>query len=361
MNYLSDLLRYLLLTTRKIYSNAPFIITLLSIGTSAVFALYFFGNTIGSIDNISIIIFISSLILLMLSVVASLTQILNRDLPVAYRVAIVGFPKSGKTTLITSLFGEIFAQRVLGVNAIPTGQSTIERVNADLAKLAKGQNLGPTTDQDLFAYRTNIRLKTFPFWSTYKIEFGDFPGEDSSEYIKNFGPWLHTTPFFKWMVDADAVVFVIDIGRYLDTNSRTGYVVETTAAIRAAWQNFVDYADSGSRLAKRKRLILAFTKADLFDAEVDPLEQVLSNKKDERALNEAIARLGFGDQAPPLREINYYFLDRGRSDVKADYDDLLSFLRSQNPNFRMVFTSCFGTVKGVRLGIAELFKMVLPV
>lgn len=34
-------------------------------------------------------------------------------LPVAHNVAIVGYPKSGKTTLIVSLFGEAFARRIL--------------------------------------------------------------------------------------------------------------------------------------------------------------------------------------------------------------------------------------------------------
>jgi type IV secretory pathway ATPase VirB11/archaellum biosynthesis ATPase len=83
-------------------------------------------------------------------------ELLKRALPKAYDVAIIGFPKSGKTTLITALFGEIFASRITTVEATLRGQSTIERVNHDLAKLEMGEAVGPTTDQDLFAYRTTI-------------------------------------------------------------------------------------------------------------------------------------------------------------------------------------------------------------
>src|SRR5271157_4011579 len=62
-----------------------------------------------------------------LMVVMFLYVIFSNKLPIAHNVAIVGFPESGKTTLITILFGEIFARRVLGVQATPKGARTIER------------------------------------------------------------------------------------------------------------------------------------------------------------------------------------------------------------------------------------------
>ena len=96
-------------------------------------------------------------------------------LPRAYSIAVIGYPKSGKTFLITAVFGELFSGRLFDIKTVPRGQETIERINRDLEALAIGRSLGPTTDQDLFAYRADITRGHSLFVRKYKVEIGDFP------------------------------------------------------------------------------------------------------------------------------------------------------------------------------------------
>ncbi len=46
---------------------------------------------------------------------------LGNKLPRAYSIAVICFQKSGKTTLITTLFCELFANRALNISTIPRG------------------------------------------------------------------------------------------------------------------------------------------------------------------------------------------------------------------------------------------------
>lgn len=51
---------------------------------------------------------VGAIVALTFSIVLSITA--RRKLPIAHSVAILGFPRSGKTTLITSLFAEVLQE-----------------------------------------------------------------------------------------------------------------------------------------------------------------------------------------------------------------------------------------------------------
>ena len=133
-------------------------------------------------------------------------------------VAIVGFSRSGKTTLITSLFGEGFRKN-LPINLEPRGSKTIDKINLSLEMLNKGKALGPTQDQDMFSFRADATTGSYFARSTYRVEFGDFPGayteKTSEEKDNNKIKWLHNSEFFRWIADSDAIIFVVDLGKYL--------------------------------------------------------------------------------------------------------------------------------------------------
>lgn len=293
-------------------------------------------------------------------------------LPIAYNVAIIGYPRSGKTTLITSIFGELFARRILGVDSRPVGQTTIERVNADLAKLARGQTLGPTTDQDRFAYRTNVTAGKFPFKRTYKVEFGDFPGDDSQAYLDNYGPWLHTTPFFKWVSEADALVFVVDIGMFTRAEAihdeYAPSVADVSAGIRAAWQQYADTIEGGVRAARYRPLVLAFTKTDMIDVLLPAMGIQGRSPASERFhagvpyedIALAIHNLGFGENLRYTTNIDPGDLALAQGVIENYFGDLISYLKGETRRFQIVYTSCTGLMDGKRLGLAKLLKAVLP-
>jgi len=120
-----------------------------------------------------------------------------------------------------------------------------------LAKLELGKTLGPTTDQDLFAYRIDI-IRGKIFKQRYKVEIGDFPGEDSQKLTEQFGDWFHETPYFKWAMEADAFVFIIDVAEIFNEDSAKQYAARIAQAIRAAWQRLSEYHLEGNKNRRQK-------------------------------------------------------------------------------------------------------------
>jgi len=280
--------------------------------------------------------------------VAVMAFLMDRS-PRSYRVALVGFPQSGKTTLLISLFGEAFARRIYGVKMTPRGSSTIERVNAGLARLQTGRAVGPTMDQDLFAFRADISFPRLLFPFTYKTEFGDFAGHDSERYSSEKEPWLHTTEFFKWVADSDAMIFVVDLGYYVAREeARKFYIARMSSALRAAWQHFLDVNSDRINEVKRHPLVLAFTKVDL-----------LAISKNQSDLEHEVTRLGFGEDVPEEREISMQTLVRWEAQVKDDFSELIRYFAGES-KLRVVFTSSFAHSGGQRIGIEKLLLAVLP-
>ena len=278
-----------------------------------------------------------------------LLTFLQSKLPRAYSVAVIGFPKSGKTTLITTLFGELLAKRVLNISVRPRGKETIQRVNEDLAKLEIGERIGPTTDQDLFAYRTDI-VKGELFKQRYKLEIGDFPGEDSQKFTEQFGDWFHETPYFKWAMEADAFIFIIDIAHLLNEQSAKQYSAKMTKAIRAAWQFLNEYHFEGNKNLKQKPVLAVFTKSDLFG--------ITPNAVQEDVILKQISQLGFA-KIPEPKEIDPKQLRKGITHTEQLFSELIHYLNTESNRFNYVFVSCFSYSDSQKLGINKLIEKIL--
>lgn len=267
-------------------------------------------------------------------------------LPRSYAVAIIGFPKAGKTTLITSLFREIFEGRV-HVKAQVRGAAVIERVNVNIARLASGKVIGPTLSQDRFAYRTDITFGDFPLRRTYKVDFGDFPGEDTDEYIENSEPWLHTSEFFKWVAEAEALVFVIDIAEFL--LDERGYVARMTSSVRAAWQHFLDANNHRLSAATKSPVVLAFNKADL-------LALVADSDTELKAL---IRRYGFSTtEIPPEIEVDSEIVSEWENRVFSAFHDMISYMENETITTAILTTS-FGKRANDRIGLSHFLRAAL--
>lgn len=269
----------------------------------------------------------------------------SRRLPALYRIAVVGFPRCGKTTLITALFAYLFHRGANNGRIRPTGEETINRINANLELLDRGLPISPTTDQDVFAYRAEITLDSplpVPFSSrTYKVEIGDFPGEDSVDFAEKYGQWLHQAGYFKWAVGADAFIFVVDLSRLMSEDSEE-YVARQKSALRAAWQRLQDQVVEGGRSATAKSpLVLVFTKADRWSE---------------------FKWMGTtGEPKPkPLTPANEINMNKMKESVQFEFADLISYFKRENQNFAVVFESVYLEFGGERLGIPEIAKAILP-
>lgn len=265
----------------------------------------------------------------------------RRSSPASLRVAILGLPQVGKTTLITACFHEIFSRRV-NISAVMSGSRSFEMLNDNIGRLASGLPLRPTRDQDLAAYRFEVPPSGF-LTQRYRVEFGDFPGEDTKKYIEEYGPWIHATPFFEWALTCDAFVFCIDAGP-LTAKYKSGisgiageYVGQSSAMVRAAWQHIVtSFGPRRSNYIRRSPVLLTFTKLDLFFRE-----------NEEKS-------------APKLIEVSAEDVGRAQEWLRFEYSDLIRYLEGETSHFSVVATSSFATTLGARLGISDFLRGVLP-
>ena len=233
----------------------------------------------------------------------------------------------------------------------PRGTQTIERINVSLEMLDLKRPIGPTRDQDRFSFRADVTRGRF-FSRTYKIEFGDFRGEESQIYSEEYESDLLNPEFLKWIIESDGLIFVVDIGQYLmNDESRQKYIAKMTKALRGAWQHFLDNNEYRIKKVKRQPLILVFTKADLFGVTREPSNWNYIEKK--------IAKFGF-NEVPPIKEIDHYAYEIGKNKVKEDFGELIQYFEREAPNFQVLFTSSFGLLDGKRLGFRDLIMAVLP-
>jgi GTPase SAR1 family protein len=265
-----------------------------------------------------------------------------RKMPASHRVAIIGFPQTGKTTLITSLFDYMFRHGARGRSIVPRGDETIRRINENLEQLELGRPIRPTSDQDVFAFRAEVDPPDDVFGRRYKLEIGDFPGEDTVVFTEQYGAWLHDTPYFQWAVSADAFVFVAD-GSSVVEGADAQYIARQKSVLRAAWQRLREHHLDGGANLRQKTLLLVFTKADLL-------------------LNVQLAeQRGRVVEVPRVVEAQSENVILGPiEDVRSKFGDLISYFELESSRFSVVFTSAFLIVNGERLGIREIARRILP-
>ena len=281
----------------------------------------------------------------------------RKKLPIAHMVSFIGYPRSGKTTLITSLFSEIFAQRILrGIDIVPRGEETIKRVNEDIARLEMGRELDATTDQDLFNYRVEMLTGRSFLSRRYKIEIGDFPGEDSENLSEKEPDWLHSTKYFQWALNADAFIFVIDLEYLsdLESNRAMEYKSIITSSFRAAWQKLKEHHYDGARRLRDNAVVVAFTKADLL---FGPGNVGLADNMEEGPANKPK-----NYNKPAIVDSREKAMIEKEKEIQAYFHDIIEYLDSETNRFEVMFTSVFAKEKadGTRFGMDRLARCVLP-
>jgi hypothetical protein len=214
-----------------------------------------------------------------------------------------------------------------------------------MEQLELGRPIGPTKDQDVFAYRADIKIRSAFFLRHYKLEIGDFPGEDTLALSEHYGDWLHETRYFEWAISSDAFLFVVDVGQIL--LDETGeYVARQKRALRAAWQRLEEHHFDSDRDIKTKPLILVFTKADLLL---------------ERQHGVALEELAFGSK----RQSRFFItqddeIESTTRDILFHFSDLIDYFRRENRRFSFVFASVFVDLEGERLGVPTIARYKMP-
>jgi GTPase SAR1 family protein len=281
--------------------------------------------------------------------------LLSWKVPRAYSVAVIGFSRAGKTTLIQALFEQVRDGKieVKGVRPTLSAKGTKARIERQSAWLERQQALGPTRDQDMYAYRTDIELGAL-FRKPYKVEFGDFPGVMSEELADGAIEPLLDRDYAKWVCEADAFIFAIDLARLFEDYERTAeinraYLARVTTGIRTSWQYITENHISGNGV-KSLPVVLAFTKSDLINyVSDDPSVNV----------TELIQKWGF-DEMPEIKEVDCQKLAQYAPRVKEAFSKPRSVLKEKGNKFTEVFVSSFGNMDGYRLGFDDLLLAIMP-
>ena len=288
---------------------------------------------------------------------------MNRRLPSAYRIAIIGFPQSGKSFLITAIFNDLFAGKIPAYKIVPRGSEAIERINNNIERLETSKAIGPTKDQEVFAYRTDLFRKSYLFQRKWKAELGDFPGEDSEKFFKEYEYWLHKTPYFNWAISSDAYIFVIDLADYFIADEPKEFIHRMSSSFRAAWQHLNNYYISGNQNLQRTPVSLVFTKSDLIIRYPDLIQDFIkSNLKDRKNFIELIKRTGingfdrldFCDDDNPQIEHQLFY------DIEKEFSGIIEYFHIQTKKLRVQFVSAVTTTSEGSLGISSLLSHILP-
>jgi len=278
----------------------------------------------------------------------------------SYRIAVIGFPRSGKTTLITVLLRHILNQeRRDNVSIVLRGSSTIDKFNDDYARLERCEPLGSTTDttdKGLFTYRFDMEKGRW-FKQRYKIDVGDLSGEDSEKFSKDFNNMFYRTHYFKWVMEADAFMIVFDIASLLqDEKTANLSVIDFTNAIKSAWQHLAESHYEDKKNLKNKPVVLVFAKFDLFGI----LDKTIVSGD---VVSKKVRQLGF-DEIPETAEIEGDKLQGGMTRTIRHFSELIRYFENESNQFSIVFASSFSlsgdSDKSERLGMKELTDKILP-
>lgn len=283
-------------------------------------------------DNNSIVFILTTNIILLIYIVLNKPL---KNIPISHNIAIIGFPQSGKTTLISTMIGEVMEDKIKQADIVLKGDATIERINENLKKIKQGLPIGATTDETKFAYRTNISIKNELFIRNYKIEYGDFPGELSKEMSCTNINWLKHTEFFRWALEADCYIFTIDITVLSYKEELIYNVNDVITGYRAAWQHIIDNNTEPEIIVRRRPIIIVFTKCDEY---INTLHNI---------------SMRYSSSIDPTAE-SFVKFEKNMIEI---FSPLINFLKKSNPKTKVVFTSSFDEGK---LGVKELFVATLP-
>jgi GTPase involved in cell partitioning and DNA repair len=205
------------------------------------------------------------------------------------RIAVIGAPRAGKTSLIAVLIDSIMSSDLARYTSV-LGTETVDRVSRTIASIRAGIPLAPTTDSEVFNYRYLISkplLGVIPI--KYEMEFADFPGEYSDELGSSLASFdsfagLYKKQFFDWIVRSDAYVFAVDVSELGIEKNEEGflYLTRTTLSIKNAVlllkQELLD------KSVYRRPCALVFTKSDVYPENSE--HGLLSKEQEARVMEE---------------------------------------------------------------------------
>jgi len=316
-----------------------------------------FYTTLGIYDKIAFLILVPLCSLLVIYFFRTLSH--RSESAEVYSVAVIGFPRSGKTTLITTLFLEL--KLALGDRFVPRGETTIERIYDDGERIRTGHAPRATRTQDVFSYRAEITADDLLQLYRYRVEVGDFPGEMSLEFADNYASTLHQSPYFSWVTSSNAFLYIVDTSELLCSDAPTATAEKIMKSLQAVHARLQDQHVEGDRNIRKMPVALVFTKVDLLPIFLSdesgkgwpntPLPLPLRTQIKETAQGETIAL-----KTPDRAEIKNYV-----SRITKLFEELELVLRQSTNRFELIAVSSVKSDNRMPPGILELAFAILPI
>lgn len=197
-------------------------------------------------------------------VLSTFSQVFRKGIKQSVRIAVIGQPRAGKTTLISVIFHKIMSSKIAR-NATVSGEKTVDRITRHMLTLRTGKSLASTDENSVFAFRFQIKKRLLAMIPMqFDVEIADFPGEYSEQLSldlasrEEVGERLVSKEFFSWVLGADKYVFVIDVERAISESE--SYRPKIDALIKNAVLNLKqELLDEN---VYERPVLVAFLKAD---------------------------------------------------------------------------------------------------
>lgn len=280
-------------------------------------------------------------------------------IPISHKIAVIGLPKSGKTTLITVIF-ELIQKGTYIREVRLHGVKTINTVNKLISLLNSGHRVGPTTEKEIFVFRFSYQKRGL-LKKLFDVEIADFPGEysgklllesdleeDNQRRTRRRGAQrkdsesghsndeldfaLFGQEFFSWIASAREYLFLIDLSAIYSAEKVKGAIADISARIRTSWQIIEDAtSERGIGGVRGREVHIVFTKVDclfaVYRLKVN-LEMMTYPDRLEKGTHETIEKI--------KQHISMIGSEENLSDGKRVDEELLNLIKSENDCYLVI-------------------------
>jgi GTPase SAR1 family protein len=276
--------------------------------------------------------------------------------PSDYYIAVLGYPRSGKSIFITSFIKHLMHEEIAGCKPIKLENETAKRLKDNIKHLNSRTPLEQTKEESIFPYIVDISKGRLTLKKYFKLQFGDFSGDNSAQFNDGYRQWFHKTPSFVWVMQAHAFIFVVDLAEVLAQYDDDFYCKKVSDGIFEAWRSIEKSHLGGPAKLKNKPIVLLFNKADLL-----PTFHELLGPKPEGQMRIKMLQSGFAKKSlPQTININKDLDPDLYALIEIKFGDIIHFLKSKSNRFNTIFFSHYLTLNGIPIGLEKVADTILP-
>jgi GTPase SAR1 family protein len=295
----------------------------------------------------------------------------------SYRIAVIGEPAAGKSTLTTAILESLHSHRYSG-NAFLRGDDAIQKYEENLSRIRECKPVAETSSDSLVIYDFLYQVPKTQFEvlfdgaflgqsernNIYEVQIGDYAGSytrlaveranrsdrpslQNDSVISNLGT-QHSASFESVLRTSHALIFVLD-GALFQRNDNTE-LVRILTAYELLWNNLVRTMVHYGSLSGR-RIVFAITKTDL-------------NFRTRNKNSAGRVRPGTRTRSHELVDVDSEEFREWEAEYRTHATqkvrDLMELILKSGAQTKLVFTGAYTKGAGGRFGIGHVVEACLP-